>query len=263
MKIIYGLSLLLVPVLSFSQVNTEKSKENPAQDNVALSGHITDEKTKLPLAGATIHIKGTTHELQTDAKGAFRFVTGQKIPVVFIVTYVGYETAETTINQYNNITVSLHEASSQLNDVVVVGYGTQKKADVTGAISSVSEAQLKEQPVTNLQGALEGKTAGVQIIQNSGAPGASAPCRQGDVPVAQLLLEHRDRRPGIALLALGDRDGGRDADRVAAHGPPAVVPEFLEEQLAILLLVHGRRLGVAGRSEAETNDQRGDRGSQK
>ncbi len=70
MKIIYGLSLLLIPALTFSQVNTEKVKENTAQDNVALSGHIIDEKTKLPLAGATIHIKGTTHELQTDAKGA-------------------------------------------------------------------------------------------------------------------------------------------------------------------------------------------------
>jgi len=171
MKIIYGLSLLLVPVLSFSQINTEKSKENAVPENVALSGHILDEKTKLPLAGATIHIKGTTHELQTDAKGAFKFVTGQKIPVVFIITYVGYETTETTINQYTNIVVSLHETSSQLNDVVVVGYGTQKRSALISAVSAVNGNEIKNIPVAGFNEQLQGKAAGVQINANTGIPG--------------------------------------------------------------------------------------------
>jgi len=71
------------------------------------------------------------------------------------------------------------------------------------------------------------------------APRASAPLRHGDLPVAQFLLEHRDRRPGIALLALAHRDGGRVADREAANAPGAF-PECLEERLAIVLIAHGR-----------------------
>jgi hypothetical protein len=65
---------------------------------------------------------------------------------------------------------------------------------------------------------------------------SSAPWRQVVFPVAHLLLEHRDHRLGIALLTLGDRDGGRVADRETARGPPAVLPEFLEERLAIGLI---------------------------
>src|ERR1700712_2181213 len=121
MKIVYGIGLLLIPLISSAQTGSGKTNETPVQENVSLSGHIIDEKTKLPLAGATIHIKGTTHELQTDPRGAFTFVTGQKIPVVFVITYVGYETLETTTDRYSNIVIGLHEAAAQLSDVVIVG----------------------------------------------------------------------------------------------------------------------------------------------
>jgi len=178
MKKIYGLGLLLIPVVLFSQGDTEKnndpSKKNAEtviQDNISLSGHITDEKTKLPLAGATIHIKGTTHEVQTGAKGEFKFVTGQKIPVVFIITYIGYETLETTIDRYNNIVISLHEASTQLNDVVVVGYGTQKRAALISAVSTVNGNDIKNIPVAGFDAQLQGKAAGVQVNSQSGVPG--------------------------------------------------------------------------------------------
>ena len=85
---------------------------------------------------------------------------------------------------------------------------------------------------------------------------------QGDVPVAQLLLEHRDRRPGIAVLALGDCDGGRVANREAAHHPKGLLPEYLDERLAIGLIADWR-LGVATRSEAHAGDQGGDHGGKK
>lgn len=171
MKKIFGLGLLLLPVLLIAQVNSEKADEVHAQDNVSLSGHVVDEKTKLPLAGATIHIKGTTHELQTDAKGGFQFVTGQKIPVIFIVSYVGYETLETTIDKYKDIIVSLHESSAQLNDVVVVGYGTQKRKALISAVSSVNAKDIKGIPVAGFNEQLQGKAAGVQINANTGIPG--------------------------------------------------------------------------------------------
>ena len=87
---------------------------------------------------------------------------------------------------------------------------------------------------------------------------------QGDVPVTKLLLEHRDRRPGIVLQALGDGDSGRIADFGAAKFELAVFSDrvFLDEQVAIALIAHGR-LGVAACGEAETNEQRDDRGSTK
>jgi TonB-dependent starch-binding outer membrane protein SusC len=174
MKIIYGLGLLLLPVFSFAQANTDNTKEPLTQDNISLSGRIIDEQTKLPLAGATIHIKNTTHELQTDAKGNFKFLTGQKIPVVFIVSFVGYETSETTINSYSNIQVALRPASSQLNDVVVVGYGTQKRSALVSAVSTVNGNEIKNIPVASFNEQLQGKAAGVQINANTGIPGDGA-----------------------------------------------------------------------------------------
>jgi len=173
MKNYVGLALLLLPFLLPAQ---EPATGTPAtaQDNVSLSGHVIDEKSKLPLAGATIHIKGTTHEVQTDAKGAFKFVTGQKIPVVFIVSYVGYETSETSINRYNDIVVSLHEASTQLNDVVVVGYGTQKRKALISAVSSVTAKDIKSIPVAGFNEQLQGKAAGLQVNSNTGIPGDGA-----------------------------------------------------------------------------------------
>src|SRR5262249_47739244 len=90
----------------------------------------------------------------------------------------------------------------------------------------------------------------------------SAPGRHGYVPVTQLLLEHWDRRSGLALVALGDGDGGRVADReAAAPVPKANVPERLDERLAIGLVAH-RRLGVAARGEGQARDHGGDRGGE-
>jgi outer membrane receptor protein involved in Fe transport len=85
--------------------------------------------------------------------------------------------SEVPVNGQTQINITLQEQLSALDEVVVVGYGTQKRGDVTGAISSVKGDVLKDQPETNLLGGLEGKTAGVQIIQNSGQPGSTAQVR--------------------------------------------------------------------------------------
>jgi TonB-linked SusC/RagA family outer membrane protein len=179
MKKAIGWGLVLLPLFTFSQAtNTTKKNDSlqqgnnsAIQDNIALSGHIIDYKSKTPLAGATIHIKGTTHEVQTGPKGDFKFVTGQKNPVVFIVSYVGYETLETTIDSYTNIVVSLKQASAQLNDVVVVGYGTQKRKALISAVSSINASETKSIPVAGFNEQLQGKAPGVQINSNTGIPG--------------------------------------------------------------------------------------------
>src|SRR5882672_9344636 len=103
-------------------------------NNIDITGKIYDQKTGVGLPGATVHIKGTTHEVVTDKDGKFRFLTGQKLPVVLQVSYVGYQSREVTENTSRNIDISLTETSSQLNDVVVVGYGTQRRKDLTSSI---------------------------------------------------------------------------------------------------------------------------------
>ena len=144
--------------------------------NLSLSGKVVDGKFKTPLAGAIIQIKGTTHKVTTDLKGEFQFVTGQKVPVTYIVSYVGYETLEIRIEEAKPITISLKEASSQLNDVVVIGYGTQKRKDVTGSLASVpKEAFGRTTP--SFDNLLQGTVAGVAVTSSSGQPGATASIR--------------------------------------------------------------------------------------
>ncbi len=145
-------------------------------NNLSLNGKVVDAKYNRPLAGATIHIKGTTHEVSTDLKGIFQFITGQKVPVTYIVSYVGYETEEVVVTEAKPITISLKESSTQLNDVVVIGYGTQKRKDVTGSLASVpKEAFNRTTP--SFDNLLQGAVAGVNVSSSSGQPGATASIR--------------------------------------------------------------------------------------
>ncbi|HUP13213.1 MAG TPA: carboxypeptidase-like regulatory domain-containing protein, partial [Niastella sp.] len=172
---VWLLPALLVPYIGFSQENPAKNTPAPtvktSTDNIILSGRIIDDKTKAPLPGATIHIKGTTHEVATDEKGVFKFVTGQRLPSIFQVTYVGYQPREITINQAEDITITLHETNSQLNDVVVVGYGTQQRKNLISSITKVNAAEVKDLPVAGVDAQLQGKASGVQINSNTGVPG--------------------------------------------------------------------------------------------
>src|SRR5258708_27763495 len=88
--------------------------------NQTLTGKVFDQKTGIGLPGATVHLKGTTHEVATEKDGTFRFLTGQKLPVVLIVTYIGYQRKEITENISRHIDIPLQETDLQLNDVVVV-----------------------------------------------------------------------------------------------------------------------------------------------
>lgn len=143
--------------------------------DVTVTGKVVNEKgTTLP--GVSIKIKGSAAGTVTDPSGNYSI----KLPAAnetLIFSYIGYAVQEIAVAGRNQIDVVLKETQSALDEVVVVGYGTQKRADVNGAISSVGASKLKDQPVTNLQGALEGKTSGVQIIQNSGSPGSTAQVR--------------------------------------------------------------------------------------
>ncbi|PST84401.1 TonB-dependent receptor [Pedobacter yulinensis] len=135
-----------------------------------LQGQVVDMKTKEPLIGATVRIKGTTNGATTDVSGKFTLVTGQKLPFVLEVNYVGYEPAEVQVAASPAV-IALRELNHNLNDVVVVGYGTQKKVNLTGSIATVDQKTLANRPITNASQALQ-NVPGVFTNQTKGRPGA-------------------------------------------------------------------------------------------
>ena len=157
------LLFVLLPLFSIAQ--------NAAPTiNSKLVGRVIDAVTKEPLPGAVVRISGTTHAVSTDIQGKFNFVTGQKFPYTLVITFIGYET-QTLVVDGSPVEIQLKEASNQLNDVVVVGYGTQQRKDITGSIATLSATALKE-PVVSLDRALQGSISGVQVTQATGQPGA-------------------------------------------------------------------------------------------
>jgi TonB-linked SusC/RagA family outer membrane protein len=135
-----------------------------------VSGRIIGSDNK-PVAGATVSVKGTSTATQTDNAGDFTISAPPNSTLV--ITAVGFTPLEVDVNGRSTINATIQTTSSQLEQVVVVGYGTQKRKDVTGAISSVTSAQIEKVPVTTAQQALQGRAAGVQIVNNDAAPGSN------------------------------------------------------------------------------------------
>ncbi|WP_289552523.1 TonB-dependent receptor [Olivibacter sp. 47] len=137
--------------------------------NSTLDGKVFDSNSKEPLPGATVSIEGTTHKASTDGDGKFNFITGQKFPYTLIINYIGYKVKK-VIATGSPIAIGLEPDFNQLEDVVVVGYGTQKRGDLTGSVASVP-AELKSQPVASPERLLQGSVPGVVVTQTSGQPG--------------------------------------------------------------------------------------------
>ena len=167
--LLISLTLGLAPVTSYAQT------VNEPVINSTLTGIVVDSKSQTPLIGALVRIKGTTNQVLTDNKGKFFFKTGQKLPYVLEAVYIGYKKQEIEATT-SPLTISLVENESQLNEVVVVGYGTQRKSDLTGAIASVNKGLLS-QPAASFDNLLQGSVPGINVTQSSGAPGATATIR--------------------------------------------------------------------------------------
>ncbi|HEY6141931.1 MAG TPA: TonB-dependent receptor [Flavobacterium sp.] len=140
-----------------------------------LIGTVIDKFTNKPVAGATITIEGTTHSVVTDSEGKFYFQTGQKFPYTLIISYVGYKRTKVRADG-SPITIELEEDVQQLKDLVVVGYGTQKRKVITGSVASIPKANLN-QVSSSVDNLLRGAVAGVVVTQSSGQPGASSSVR--------------------------------------------------------------------------------------
>ncbi|USJ36276.1 SusC/RagA family TonB-linked outer membrane protein [Dyadobacter fanqingshengii] len=151
-------------------LNLKDPNFNDAAVAQPISGKVTDG-TGAPLPGATVVVKGTTKGTTTDADG--KFVIDADANSLLEVSFVGYAAKEVAVNGQSAIVVQLDQDLSQLNEVVVVGYGTQKRSDITGAISSINSESFNKGVVTNPGELLQGKLAGVSIAANSGEPGAA------------------------------------------------------------------------------------------
>lgn len=123
-----------------------------------------------PLAGVSVHVKGSTQGTITDQQGHFNLSVPDD--AILQISYIGYRSQEITLAGQSNIHIKLVPSSSDLNQVVVVGYGTQKKISVTGAVSSIDDKQLKTATSPALSNLLEGKLPGLRVAQNSSEPGA-------------------------------------------------------------------------------------------
>ena len=155
-----------------------------------VTGVVKDATTGEVLPGVSISIKGTTLGTETDFDGLYSIKVDKGATLVF--NYLGYQKKEVVVNE-STINVSLSESAETLDEIVVIGYGTQTKKEVTGAVTVVGSATIEDLKPTRIEQALQGQVAGVNITQNSGSPGAASNIRIRGVST------NGDSRPLILL----------------------------------------------------------------
>jgi len=155
-----GLFLVLMfPLASFAQDKT-------------VTGVITDSENGDLIAGATVIVKNKKTSAMTDMQGVFKIKASEGD--VLMITNIGYKAFEVAVDFSSSMQIKMTSTNRQLNEVVVVGYGTKKRSDITGSVASVPKARLEKLPVTNILHAIEGSVAGVSVTQFSSVPGSSA-----------------------------------------------------------------------------------------
>lgn len=142
--------------------------------NITVSGKVTDD-TGMPVPGTTVLVKGTQTASLTDIDGNYQISAPSNATLVF--TFIGYADQEIAVNGATSVNARMVASAENLEEVVVIGYGTQKKSVVTGAISQVKAAQIENQPVTRIEQTLQGRVAGVYVVSNAGQPGSAASVR--------------------------------------------------------------------------------------
>jgi len=154
LKLLFCPLFLLITTLSFAQT-------------VSVSGKVTDDQGQA-LPGVSVSVQGTTAGVRTDINGSYSIKTRSSSTLLF--SMIGYSKVTVTVGSQTIINVTLKDELKELNEVVVVGYGTQKRKDLTGSIASVKGDVFKDQPITNPLEALQGRIAGVNVISASAQP---------------------------------------------------------------------------------------------
>lgn len=154
-----GFSILMF--LFYAQMNAQTT----------VSGVVSDQTGPLP--GVSVLVQGTTNSVATDFDGSFT-LSNVSEKAILTFSYIGYKTQNITVGGRQKLIVSLQEDLNTLNEVVVVGYGTMKRKDLTGSVSTVTSKAITQTVTTSIEQVLQGRAAGIQVSQNSGAPGASS-----------------------------------------------------------------------------------------
>ncbi|MGV8092935.1 MAG: TonB-dependent receptor [Mangrovibacterium sp.] len=153
----------------------EKKQPDASQMGIPVQGKVTDDQGE-PLPGVSIVVDGTTNGTITDFTGSFAIHVKDEGSVLRI-SYIGYVTQRVTVGKNRVIGVKLSENNEFINEVIVIGYNTVRKKDLTTAVASVSTEDLNERPIISAAQAMQGKAAGVQVIQPSGQPGTELSIR--------------------------------------------------------------------------------------
>lgn len=168
----YKITNNIVSIYPSKGQSQDKPTSNNIQNNFIIKGVVKDEKGE-SLMGATIIEAETKNGTFTDMNGNFELIL-QNSNSIIQVSYIGFQTQEININNQTNFDISLSYNNQALNEVVVIGYGTQNKSTVTGAVSKIATENIENQTITSFDEGLSGQMAGVSVSQNSGAPGTTS-----------------------------------------------------------------------------------------
>ena len=158
-------------VLSPQALDSQNDSDINQQDRL-ISGKVTDESGE-PLYGASVVIKETNQRTMTDNNGSYSLPLKDGLQTLKI-SFIGMESVEMEIGNQTRINASLRSGLQNVGEVVVVGYGTQRKINLTGSVGTISSVDLEKRPITNISSALEGRVPGMTIVQSSGQPGRDA-----------------------------------------------------------------------------------------
>lgn len=142
-----------------------------AQGGITVTGIITDAVDGSPLPGVNVVEKGTTNGTSTDFDGNYTLKVSNA-NAILTISFIGYETREINVAGQATLNISLTASAEALDEVIVIGYGTAKKSDLTGSVVAISGSDLKEQPISNVAETLTGRLAGVQVVSSEGSPDA-------------------------------------------------------------------------------------------
>lgn len=214
---------------SLSGMKTDDSgkRSAEAQAAISVSGTVTDQNGE-PLIGVNVTVEGSTKGTATDYEGRFT-LDDVDDNAVLIVSYIGYKTMRIPVNGQTALTIILEEDTQTLDEVVVIGYGTQKKSSLTGAIAKIENKTLDQMPTGRLENALAGKLAGVSIVNNRSTPGSAPLIRirgAGSIDAGNSPLVVIDGFPGGDLGQLNMNDVQsievlKDASAAAIYGSRA------------------------------------------
>ncbi|WP_434533889.1 TonB-dependent receptor [Bacteroides sedimenti] len=166
-----GFRFLDNSILLFNK-NEQKSPVKTEKKEISIHGKVVDKATGEPIIGSTVGVAGMSACTITDVNGDYSLKVAEGSTLLF--SFIGYTEARHVVNRSGSLDIALTENTVQLNDVVVVGYGVQKKVNLTGAVAAVKGSELENRPITNATSGLQGLLPGVTITNNSGQPGANS-----------------------------------------------------------------------------------------